>query len=116
MNRLLIGWEYALAELLEFVRCRRSYQPNRRFLYRYRPIASAPFFHTDFCITHCRCAVAVNRTEVTLSIYQGVTHREILRHTHDSIVNSRVTMRVVFTDYVTHHTGRFLIRLVPVVV
>ncbi len=37
------------------------------------------------CITHCRRGVAVNRTEVTLTIHQHVTQREWLRHTNDGV-------------------------------
>lgn len=63
---------------------------------------------TDFRITHCRGGVAVDRTKVTLTIYQHVTQREGLRHTDNGGVHRVITMGMVFTDYVTNDTGRFL--------
>lgn len=63
---------------------------------------------TDFRITHCRGGVAVDRTKVTLTIYQHVTQRERLRHTDNGVVHRGITMGMVFTDYVTNDTGRFL--------
>ena len=71
--------------------------------------------HTDFGVSHCRGGVTINRTEVTLAIHQHIAQRERLGHSHNSLVNRRVTVGVVFTDYVTHHTGRFFVGLVPVV-
>ncbi|GCM19095.1 hypothetical protein ExPCM16_00538 [Escherichia coli] len=73
------------------------------------------FRQTDFRITHCRRRVAVDGTEVTLTVYQHVTQREWLRHTDDRVINRRVTMGMVFTDYVTNDTGRFFIGFVPVI-
>ncbi len=71
--------------------------------------------HAHFGITHRRGGVAVDRTEVTLAIYQHVAQRERLRHTHDGVVNRGVTVRVIFTDHVTDDTGRFLVGFIPVV-
>ena len=73
------------------------------------------FRQTDFRITHCRRRVAVDGTEVTLTVYQHVTQREWLRHTDDRVINRQVTMGMVFTDYVTNDTGRFFIGFVPVI-
>ncbi|MPN10026.1 hypothetical protein SDC9_157319 [bioreactor metagenome] len=61
--------------------------------------------HTHFGITHCCCTIAINRTEVTLTIYQLITQAEVLRHTNNGFINSRVTMWVIFTDHVTDDTG-----------
>ena len=71
--------------------------------------------HTDFRITHRCGGVAVDRTKVTLAIYQHVTQGEWLRHTYNGVVYGSITMRVVFTDDVTHDTGRFFIGFVPVI-
>ena len=71
--------------------------------------------HTDFRITHRCGGVAVDRTEVTLAIYQHVTQGEWLRHTYNGVIHGSITMRVVFTDYVTNDTGRFFIGFVPVI-
>ncbi|SAD91571.1 Uncharacterised protein [Enterobacter cloacae] len=70
---------------------------------------------TDFRITHCRGGVAVDRTKVTLTIYQHVTQREGLRHTDNGVVHREITMRMVFTDYVTNDTGRFFVGFIPVI-
>ena len=73
------------------------------------------FRQTDFRITHCRGGVAVDRTKVTLTIYQHVTQREWLRHSDDSVVHRGITMGMVFTDYVTNDTGRFFVGFIPVI-
>ena len=71
--------------------------------------------HAHFGVSHGSGVVAVNRTEVTLTVYQQVAQGEWLSHSNDGVVNGRITMRVILTDNVTDHTGRFLVRLVPVV-
>ena len=63
-------------------------------------------------ITHSRCTITVHVTEVTLAIYQAVTHVPRLCQTHQSTVDTAVTVRVVFTHNVTDDTCRFLGRLV----
>ncbi len=73
------------------------------------------FRQTDLRITHCRRGVAVNRTEVTLTIHQHVTQREWLRHTNDGVIHCVIAVGMVFTDYVTNDTGRFFIGFVPVI-
>ena len=45
-----------------------------------------------------------------------MAHGKVLRHPHDGVVYRLVAVGVVFTDHVTHDTGRFFIRAVPVVV
>ena len=71
--------------------------------------------HPNFGVTHGCRVVAVNGTEVALTVDQRVAHGEVLRHTHDGVVHRRVAVRVVFTDDVTNHTRRLQVRLVPVV-
>ncbi len=73
------------------------------------------FRHTDFRITHRRRGVTIDRTKVTLTIYQHVTQGEWLRHTDDGVVHGGITMRVIFTDYVTNDTGRFFVGFIPVI-
>ena len=73
------------------------------------------FGHAHFGVSHGRGVVAVHRTEVALTVDQQVAQGEVLRHTHDGVVHRGVAVRVVFTDYVTDHTGGFLVGLVPVV-
>src|SRR5690606_27470197 len=53
------------------------------------------------------------RAEVALPGHQRIAHGEILRHTHHSIVHALIAMWVIFTQYLTHHTGALLVR--PVV-
>ena len=72
--------------------------------------------HAHFGVTHGGSGVPVDGTEVTLAIHQHVAQGKRLRHPHDGVVHGGVTMGVVFTDYVTDHTGRLLVGLVPVVV
>ena len=72
--------------------------------------------HADFGVTHRRGAVAVDRTEVALTIDQHVAQREILRHADNRVINCGIAVRMVFTDDVTDDTRRFLVCLVPVVV
>ena len=69
---------------------------------------------TNLGVTHGGRCVAVYRAEVALSVYQRITQRKRLRHTHDGVVNGGVTVRVIFTHHVTDDTGRFFVRFVPV--
>ena len=72
--------------------------------------------HADLGVTHGSRVVAVDGTKVTLTIHQRVAQGKRLGHTNNGVVNGRVTMGVILTDDVTHHTGGFLVGLVPVVV
>jgi len=72
--------------------------------------------HANFGITHRRCRVAVNRTEVALAVNKGVAHGEVLGHTNDGVIDRRIAMGMVLTDDVTDNASRFLVRLVVVVV
>ncbi len=71
--------------------------------------------HAHFGVSHGRSVVAVDGTEVALTVDQQVAQGKWLRHPNDGVVYSGVTVRVIFTDHVTDHTGRFLVRFVPVV-
>ena len=55
------------------------------------------FRHTHFRITHRRRRIAVNRTEVAVTVYQRITDGEILRHADSRIINRRIAVRVVLT-------------------
>ena len=55
------------------------------------------FRHTHFRITHRRRRIAVNRTEVAVTVYQRITDREILRHADSGIINRCVAVGVVLT-------------------
>ena len=67
---------------------------------------------TRLGITHSGSAVTVHRTEVTLTVYEAVTHRPGLRHTHERTVDRTVTVRVILTHYLTDDTCGFLGRFV----
>jgi hypothetical protein len=71
--------------------------------------------HAHFGVPHGGRVVAVDRTEVALTIHQHVAQREGLCHAHDGVVHRQVAMRVVLTDYITDDTRRFLVRFVPVI-
>ncbi len=72
--------------------------------------------HADFGITHRSGVVAIHRAEVPLPIHQRVAQRKRLRHAHDGVVHSGVTMRVIFTDHVTNDTRGLLVSTIPIVV
>ncbi len=55
------------------------------------------FRHTHFRITHRRRRIAVNRTEVAVTVYQRITDGEILRHADSRIINRRIAVGVVLT-------------------
>ena len=75
----------------------------------------ADLLHPDFRVTHRRSRVTIHRTEVTLTIDQGVAHREVLSHPNNGVIHRRVTVRVVFTDHITNNTRRLFVRLIPVI-
>src|SRR5690606_6972260 len=77
-----------------------------RFLVQIRQQVVADLGHAHFGITHGGRVVAIHRTEVALPVHQHVTQRKRLRHAHDGVVNSAVTVRMIFTDDVTDHTRR----------
>ena len=62
----------------------------------------------DFGVTHGRGRVTVKTTEVTLTVNQRIAKRERLSQTNNRIVGGCITMRVIFTDHITNHTGGFL--------
>ena len=72
-------------------------------------------FHTHFCVAHgCRW-VAVNGTKIALPLNQWQAHGKVLGHAHQSVIDSAVTMGVVFTDHVANHTGGLSVRFVKTV-
>ena len=71
--------------------------------------------HAHLGIAHGRRRVAVNGTEVALTIHQHITQGKGLRHAHNGVVNRRVPVRVVLANDVTDNTRRFLVGLVIVI-
>ena len=90
--------------------------PVDRFLIQIGQQLMGQLGHADFGVTHGGRVITVDRPEVTLTIDQQIAQRERLGHTNDGVIDSRITVRMVFTDNVTDHTGRFFVGLVPVVV
>ena len=62
-------------------------------------------------VTHGGWRVAVDRAEVTLTIYERVTHVPVLGHTYEGTIDGAVAMGVILTKYLTYHARTFLIRL-----
>src|SRR3546814_6125073 len=71
--------------------------------------------HAHFGVTHGRREIAVDRTEVALTVDEHVAHREVLRHAYHGVVDRGVAVRMVFTDHVADDARRFLVRLVELV-
>ena len=69
------------------------------------------FGHTHLSVTHSCWRITIHRTKVTVAIRQHIAHGEILGHTHNSIINRAITMRMIFTKNFAYDTGRFLVRL-----
>ena len=64
--------------------------------------------HLGFGVTHGRGAVAVHRTEVSLSDYQRIAHRPRLCHAYKCTIYRTVTMRVILTEHFTDNSSRLL--------
>jgi len=71
--------------------------------------------HTDFRITHGRRRVAVHGAEIALAVHQGITQGEVLGHADNGVIHGSVPVGVVFTNNITHDTGRFFIGFIPVI-
>ena len=71
--------------------------------------------HADFGVTHCRRVIAIDRSEIALTIDQRITQREILRHAHDGVVDRGIAVGMVFTDHIAHDARRFFISTIPFV-
>ena len=67
-------------------------------------------------VSHGGWRVAIHGTEVTLTIYQRVTHVPVLSHTHKGSIDGTVAVGVVLTKHLTYYARTFLIRLCGYVV
>ena len=61
----------------------------------------ADFAHSCFCITISSRWVTVNRTEVSVTINEHISHREILCKTNKCVINGSITMWVVASENIT---------------
>ena len=68
--------------------------------------------HSGFGITHGSRAVAVDRAEVAVSVYQTVAHVPVLRHVNQRAVDGTVAVRMVFTHCITDDTRALTMRFV----
>ena len=65
-----------------------------------------------FGITHSGGGIAVNGTEVALSVNKRLAQGEILHHAYQRIVNGSVAVRMIFTQHIAYHTGGFFVRFI----
>ena len=72
--------------------------------------------HANFGVSHRCRRITIDRAKITLTVNERIAQRERLRHSHNRIVNRRVTVRMVFTDNVTDDTSGLFVCLIPVVV
>ena len=70
--------------------------------------------HAGLRITHGRGAVAVHRTEVTLTVHQRVAHGPRLCHADHGEVDRAVAVGVELTEHVADDTGALTVRLVRI--
>ena len=68
--------------------------------------------HSCLCITVSSRRVAVYRTEVTLTVHQHIPHGEILRQTHQRIIDRSVTVGVIATQHSTDGIGALMVCLI----
>ena len=68
--------------------------------------------HACFGVTHGGRAVAVDRSEVAMTVNQHGAHAIRLRHAHHRVVNRAVAMRVVFAQTVADNARTFFVRLI----
>ena len=61
--------------------------------------------HAALGVAVGRGGVAVDGTEVALPVHQRISHAPGLRHTHQGVVNSRVTVRVILLQDFADHAG-----------
>ena len=73
--------------------------------------------HRDFaepclCVSHGSSTVSIDRTKVSVAIYEWITGGPFLRHIYKGTINRAVTVRVIFTHGITDDTGTFSMWLV----
>jgi hypothetical protein len=64
-------------------------------------------------VSHGGGRVSIDGTEVSLAVDKGIPEREVLGHSDDGVINSRVPVGMVFTDNVPDDPGGFLEFPVP---
>src|SRR5580700_7408927 len=61
-------------------------------------------------VAHGGGRVVVDRAEVALAVDELVAHRELLRHAHERVVDSRVAVRVIVAHHLADDLGALRIR------
>ena len=74
------------------------------------------FAQAGLSVSHGSCAVAVHRTEVSMSVNKSIAERPVLCHIYKCSINRAVTMRMIFTHGITNDTGTFTMWLIRTVV
>src|SRR6185503_14982951 len=65
--------------------------------------------HPRFSVTHGGGRIAIDRSEITLTLHERVAHREILREADDRVVHSGVAVRMVLTEHFTDDARALLV-------
>ena len=66
-----------------------------------------------FGVPHGGRRIAVHRAEIALAVDQRHAHGEILRQTHQRVIDRLIAVGMVFTDDVADGARRLVVRLVP---
>ena len=69
-----------------------------------------------FGIAVGRRRITVHRTEIALSVDQGVAHREVLRHAHQGFVGGGIAVWMILAEDIADHPRAFHVRPVPDVI
>ena len=56
---------------------------------------------------------AINRSKVSLTLHQFMSHRKFLCHSYKGIIYRTVSVWVIFTQNLSHHSSRFFIGPIP---
>jgi hypothetical protein len=64
--------------------------------------------HARLGVAHGRRVIAVDVAEVALAVDQRIAHREILRQTHQRVVDRLVAVRMEITHHVADDRAHFL--------
>ena len=64
------------------------------------------------CVTHSSRRVAIDTTEITLSVNELVAHIPVLPHTYQSSVDRAVAVGVVLTKHLAYHAGTLFVGFV----
>ena len=125
MRRYICSHTYSYTYRTVYKKIRKFYRKNSRlvqliiivlspvdsvFLYILQKLGSY-LCHSRFCITVSSRRVAVNRTEVSVTVDKRVSHREILCKSYQCVIYRCVTVRVIFTENFTYRIGTFSVRL-----